>query len=340
MDLLLLVLLLAALVLVALFAFRALSVRPRDQGLDGRLQAFQQAMEAQLGNVNQRLNSVEQGIGQSLASTAGTLQQVGVQLGQLSESARQMLEVGRNVAGLQEILRPPQLRGGIGELLLDRLLAQILPSASFQMQYRFRTGDTVDAIIRLGDGLVPVDSKFPLDNFARALETDDAGEKRHALRAFVRDVKGHIDAVARKYILPAEGTFDFALMYIPAENVYYECIVKSDGLAGDDTLSAYALERRVIPVSPCSFYGYLNALVLGLRGLQVQENARRIVDHLQQLQRDFSRFREDFETLGNHISHAKGKHEQLSRQVDRLGTAISLPAETGVLELPAGNGSG
>lgn len=338
MELLVLVLLLAVLGALTLLVLRGQSARAGEGGLDGRLQAFQQAMEAQLGNVNSRLNSVEQGIGQSLASTAGTLQNVGVQLGQLSESAKQMLEVGKNVSRLQDILRPPQIRGGMGELMLDRLLAQILPRENYQMQYRFRSGETVDAIIRLADGLVPVDSKFPLDNFARRLESEDGEEKKQSLRAFARDVKGHIDTIARKYILPGEGTFDFALMYIPAENVYYECIAKSEMISGDETICSYALARRVVPVSPSTFYGYLHALALGLRGLKVEDNARRIVDHLQQLDREFQRFRDEFDTLGGHITHAKGKHDQLVRQVDRIGTAISLPMEHTAPELPAGNG--
>jgi len=192
----------------------------------------------------------------------------------------------------------------------------------------------VDAIIRLGDGLVPVDSKFPLDNFVRHIQAETDEEKRAALRSFARAVRGHIDAIARKYIHPDEGTFDFALMYIPAENVYYECVVKSDYMPEQESLSSYALEKRVIPVSPNSFYGYLKAIVLALRGLHVEENARRIVDHLQQLGRDFDRFRQEFEVLGGHISHTKTKYEQLDRHVDRLGTAISVPMEHGLPELP------
>lgn len=334
MEVGILILLVGVFVVLLLLVFQRGATGAAERGLEGRMQGLQQSIETQLGAVNQRLNAVEQGIAPSLATTASTLRAVSTQLGQLSESAKQMMELGKNVSELQNILRPPQLRGGFGELMLDRLLAQILPRENYDTQYRFRNGETVDAVIRFADGLVPVDSKFPLDNFARHIQAETEEEKRAALRAFVRDVKGHVDDVARKYILPEEGTFDFALMYIPAENVYYECVVKSDYMPDQESLSSYALEKRVIPVSPNSFYGYLKAIVLGLRGLQVQENARRIVDHLQQLGRDFDRFRQEFDVLGGHISHAKTKYEQLDRHVDRLGTAISLPIEQGLPELP------
>ena len=329
----LLVIVVGVLGVLALLLFQRGAGGAAERGLDSRLQTLQQSLEAQLGNVNTRLSSVEQGIGGSLATTASTLTSIGTQLGQLSVSTRQMLEMGKSISELQDILRPPQLRGGLGELMLERLLAQILPADNFEMQYRFKSGVTVDAIIRLGDGIVPIDSKFPLDNFVRYMEGEADEDKRAALRAFVRDVKGHIDSIARKYILPEEGTFDFALMYVPAENVYYECIVKNDLLDGQESLSSYALERRVIPVSPNSFYGYLKSIVLGLKGLQVQENARRIVDHLDQLGRDFDRFRDDFQVLGGHISHAKTRYDEVDKQVDRLGTAIALPMEKGLPEL-------
>lgn len=334
MEIAILLLLLGVLVALGFLLFQRGAGGAVGRGLDSRLQTLQQSVEAQLSSVSQRLSSVEQGIGGSLATTASTLTNIGTQLGQLSVSTRQMLEMGKNISALQDILRPPQLRGGLGELMLERLLAQILPGDNFEMQYRFKSGATVDAIVRLGEGLVPIDSKFPLDNFVRYMEGETDEDKRAALRTFVRDVKGHIDSIARKYILPEEGTFDFALMYIPAENVFYECIVKNDLLIDQESLSSYALERRVIPVSPSSFYGYLKTIVLGLKGLQVEENARRIVDHLDQLGRDFDRFREDFQVLGGHISHAKARYDEIDKQVDRLGTVIALPMEKGLPELP------
>ncbi|MFQ6019617.1 MAG: DNA recombination protein RmuC, partial [Dehalococcoidia bacterium] len=225
---------------------------------------------------------------QTMGSSQATIERVGRELGEISASTRQMLEIGQDISGLQDILRPPKLRGGFGELLLERLLAQILPSANYRAQYRFRTGEQVDAVVDLGTGLVPVDSKFPMESFTRLLAAQSEEERRALRREFERAVRGHVDAVT-KYIRPDEGTFDFALMYIPAENVYYEINIGPQLDGG--SLATYALERRVIPVSPSCFYAYLQAIVLGLKGMHVEERAREIIDHLAQLNNEFGSFR-------------------------------------------------
>src|SRR6185369_5701362 len=171
-------------------------------------------------------------------------------LGELREATTKVYEVGRDVATLHDILRAPKLRGGLGELLLGDLLAQVLPPAHFTLQHAFRSGERVDAVVRLGDGLVPIDSKFPLEDFRRLLEAADDDQRTRARKAFVARVRKHVDDIATKYVLPDEGTYDFALMYIPAENVYYETIIRD---AASD-LVAYALAKKVIPVSPNTLY--------------------------------------------------------------------------------------
>src|SRR5947208_1118110 len=158
-------------------------------------------------------------------------------------------------------------RGGALGLVQQQL--EVLPARHFTLQHTFQNGERVDAVVRLGPALVPVDAKFPLEDFRRLLEAGDDETRTRARRAFVARVRKHIDDVATKYILPDEGTYDFALMYVPAENVYYEAIVRDDG-GNDRELSAYALERKVIPVSPNCFYAYLQAIVLGLRGLRIE----------------------------------------------------------------------
>jgi DNA recombination protein RmuC len=159
-------------------------------------------------------------------------------------------------------------------------------------------------------------------------------EKKANRRKFVTDLKRHIDLIASKYILPDEGTFDFALMYIPAENVYYETMIRDETLGDEKSLANYALSRRVIPVSPSSFYAYLQAIVLGLKGLRIEKSAREIIQHLGRLQGDFTRFREDFEVLGKHLNNIRSRYEEASKRLDRFGeklsrssTALSAPGE-------------
>lgn len=158
-------------------------------------------------------------VGERLDHTAQVVGAVQGKLGELSQASMRILEVGKDIAGLQEILRAPKLRGGLGEILLGDLLAQMLPQANYHLQYEFRSKQKVDAVVKSGNQLVPVDAKSPLENFRKILGVSET-EKTVARRQFVRDVKKHIDDIANKYILPDEGTYDFALMYIPAENVY------------------------------------------------------------------------------------------------------------------------
>ncbi|OGO51986.1 MAG: hypothetical protein A2148_04065 [Chloroflexi bacterium RBG_16_68_14] len=291
------------------------------------LAATQQTLLSQVNAVdaklNQRLDAVHTSMGQSLAGTHDTMKHVSERLGELAQSTQQMLEVGRDISSLQDILRPPKIRGGFGEMLLERLLAQILPDEHYGTQHRFSNGIQVDAVIRLGGGLVPVDSKFPLETFHRMLSAGSDEERATLRKEFARAVRSHIDAVA-KYIQPEEGTFPFALMYIPAENVYYEVIVKDDLAEGQANLTAYALEQRVIPVSPNSFYAYLQAIVLGLRGMRVEERAYEIIRHLEQLAGEFGRIRKDLSTLGQHLKNASDRYADVDRAATRFGDRLAL----------------
>jgi DNA recombination protein RmuC len=165
------------------------------------------------------------------------------------------------------------------------------------------------------------------------LEGPTEEEKGRARRQFVADVKKHVDTIASKYILPDEGTYDFALMYIPAENVYYETIIKDDSLGGERNLSQYALSKKVIPVSPNSFYAYLQAIVLGLKGMKIEERAKEIIQYLSRLEGDFSRFREDFNVLGKHVGHAQSSFQSAEKRLDQFGQKL-LAADADKKELP------
>jgi DNA recombination protein RmuC len=286
------------------------------------------------GEVNHRLREgmtfiqeAQTTMGQRLDQAARAVSDVHGQLGTLTEATRRMEQVGRDISGLEQILRAPKMRGGFGELLLERLLAEILPVGGYRVQHGFRSGDKVDAVIAVADRLVPVDAKFPLENFRRWLEEPDEERRRPHRRAFLRDVRNRVDEIAKKYILPDEGTFDFALMYIPAENVYYEVILRDED--ADDPVLSYALGKRVIPVSPNSFYAYLQVILLGLRGLRIEQNAREILGALTRLQGDAARFREHFDTLGRHLTNAKNKYDETTTALARLETKLEDAAGRG-----------
>lgn len=279
-------------------------------------------VNSQLQSVNQQLTSATGQIGSRLDNAARVVGEVKQNLGELTKATQQVYEVGKDISSLQEILRAPKLRGSLGELFLGELLAQVLPPTHFSLQYRFKSNEAVDAVITLGPGLVSVDSKFPLENFKKMIETSVDEEKKAHRKRFLTDVKKHIDAIAAKYILPDEGTYDFALMYIPAENVYYETIIKDEAFGDDKSLCSYALSKRVIPVSPNSFYAYLQAIVLGFRGLRIEKSAQEIHQRLQRLSGDFFKFKEDFDVIGKHLSNTRGKYEEASKKLDRLGDRL------------------
>ena len=268
-----------------------------------------------------RMNAINEKLIESTVMQKGTSEsfgQIRETLGKLTEASRHMEQVGKEISGLGDLLRAPKVRGGIGELFLGDLLGQTLAPEQYELNHGFRSGERVDAVIVLQGGMVPVDAKFPLESFQRLIVAAEEGERIKHKREFIRAVKRHIDSIAAKYILPDEGTLDFALMYIPAENVYYETIIKDEGLGDDQSIIFHALERRVIPVSPNSFYAYLQAICLGLKGLQIEKQAQEIMRYLSRLQGDFGRFREDFTTLGGHVERARKKYEEAVLKLGRF----------------------
>ncbi|HLG29759.1 MAG TPA: DNA recombination protein RmuC [Candidatus Brocadiales bacterium] len=285
--------------------------------------------------MHQQIDALRNRVGESLDGGSQLINRVvgdvRVHLAQLEESNKKLYEVGKDISGLQDILRAPKMRGGLGELFLGDLLAQILPAEHFTLQHTFRTGERVDAVIRLGQGLVSVDAKFPLENFKKLIDAKDENEKRAFRKQFVKDVKTHIDTIAQKYILPDEGTFEFALMYIPAENVYYEIIIKDATPGEERSISDYAISKRVIPVSPNSFYAYLQSILLGLKGMRIERSALEIIRNLTRLNDDFSRFSKEFDTLGTHLSNAKAKYESAEKCLDKYGSKL---AQVESVELP------
>lgn len=291
-------------------------------------QTLNQNQTAVLGQVNaldakmsQQVASVQSSVGKSLSSTQDTIVKIGEQLGGLSEAAKRIQDVGQDVSSLKDVLQPPKLRGIFGELLLEQLLAQVLPAANFTMQHRFSDGTIVDAVVRTPDGLVPIDSKFPIDSYRRLLEAANDEERERLRKEFVRDVRNRVVEVT-KYIQPSENTMDFALMYIPAEAIFYELI---SGSTVDESMT-FALERQVHLVSPNTFYMLLQTLARTLQRMQVQENVEKFRAQVAHVGRDFQRFQAEFATLGKHISNAKNKHDELGRWSDKIEGGLQLAA--------------
>jgi len=293
------------------------------------LQSTTENMNQHLSSVTSQLQNNTGQMGTRLDTAAKVIQDVQNKLGELGKATQEIKELGQSVSKLEEMLKAPKLRGGLGELLLEDLLKQVLPANAYDIQYSFKNGQTVDAIINTAGGKVPVDSKFPLENFRKMLDAKSDQEKKTAARLFKSDVKKHIDSIAEKYILPDEGTFDFALMYIPAENIYYETIIRDEAYDEEDGLYSYATKRRVVPVSPNSFYAHLRVIALGLKGLQIERSAKEIFQNLEMLATELRKFNDVFETLGTQLNNAKNNYDkadkQLSGLVEKFKIVQSIP---------------
>ena len=339
----LIVLIITAIVLFLFLFFLTRSVKTTSSRIEDlkRSQTENPAlslMQQQIGQLTQQVNQQLQNMSSQFQRTTGdigqTLGNVQSHLGKVEVTTREVLDKARSIASLEDLLRAPKFRGGVGEFFLGDLLGQILPPACFTLQHRFKSGEKVDAAININDRLVPVDAKFPLENFKKYIQETDEKDKETKRRKFVADVKKHIDDIATKYILPEEGTYDFALMYIPAENVYYETILKDEELGEERGLYTHAVRKRVIPVSPNSFFAYLQVIVYGLKGMEIEKSAHLIYQTLTQLHGDLNRFQNDFQVLGTHLANAKTRFDEAEKRLVKFADRLELAAGEKSSELP------
>lgn len=290
------------------------------------LQNIRIEVQKELSENRKNQTMTNKDINERLDKSAQVISQVQKQLGGLNESQKQMQDIGKNISSLQEILRNSKARGGFGEIMLENLLAQILPN-NFQMQYTFKTGERADAILKLKDNkIVAIDSKFPLEDFQRFLDAESEEEKRTHKKALITRTKKHVDDVAKKYILPDENTLDFAFLYIPAENVYYELVT------GEENILEYAWKKKICIVSPNSFFAYLITVLEGLRALQIEKNVQDILVNLSKLNNDFGRFGEDFRKIGTHLKNAGNAYESSEKRMDKFNTTLEKTISAGEVD--------
>jgi DNA recombination protein RmuC len=308
---------------ISLSAFRRDSAgqAAKVDSLSQNIEALRTAQNQVSDTLHKSLLAGQTSITQSLQSSQQILSRLNSQVGELQGTNKQMLNLGTDVRRLEEILSSPKLRGQLGEWSLENLLKNILPADSYALQYQFRDGQRVDALIKLADFSVPVDAKFPMPAFEAIAKAQTDDEKAKARRQFQKDVTIHIDKIASNYIRPAEGTVDFALMFLPAENIYYETIIKYP----DDTkdILQYSLDKKIIPVSPNLLYAYLMTVVMGLHGLQIEKQAAEIRQNLKTLNASFAEFVSTFDTLGSHLRNASNKFDESTKKLDKFGMNLS-----------------
>lgn len=243
-------------------------------------------------------------------------------IGEVNKNIGEMSEIGRGMKELQDFLKNPKLRGNIGEQILNELLKQYLPKESFDLQHVFRSGEKVDAAIKTSAGIIPVDSKFPMENFRKMNISSNSEEKKLFEKQFESDVKKHIDDISKKYILTEEGTIDYALMYIPSESVYYEVV-------NNTSLFDYAGAKRVLPVSPTTFYAYLKAILMSFEGQKIESQAKEILSALRAIQKDYEKVGSGLSILQKHMTNAHNVMGDVLSLFSQLGHKISSTRNLG-----------
>jgi DNA recombination protein RmuC len=301
------------------------------QRLDSVAPALQEAIKNSAQITGQMTSDAQTKMADELKNTRDQISQIQRQLGEVQQAGKQMSLTAQTLEG---ILGGAKSRGSLGEVTLERLLEDSLPRAQYEMQYRFSSGEVADAVIKLRDKkLMAVDSKFPLDAYRRISADGD-----EARRAFATAVKGHADAISKKYIVPDEGTLDVALMFVPSESVYYELLQTQDSKG--QALDAYCRDKQVVAVSPNTLYAHLCVISMGLRGMQMEENAKRILEALSGMEKQMEKFADKFGTLGTHLKNAQQSYSESDKLFERAQNTLETMLGAGVPELPFENPQG
>jgi len=295
-----------------------------------RLESIPKALQDGAKNsaelTSQITSQAQSAMSTELKNTREQITQIQQQLGQVQQAGQLMHETAGR---LENILGGSKSRGNFGEITLERLLEDCLAPSQYARQYRFRSGEAADAIVHLRDQkLLAIDSKFPLDAFLRL-----GSEGDEARKAFVTAVKGHADSIAKKYIVPEEGTLDVAFMFVPSETVYYELLMSTDSKG--QTVDAYCRGRNIIAVSPNTLYAYFSVVAMGLRGMQIEENAKRLADNLTGMRKQLDTFSESFDKIGTHLKNAQQSFTEADKRFDRASNTLDSMLTSGDSMQPA-----
>ncbi|MCX6701715.1 MAG: DNA recombination protein RmuC [Candidatus Zambryskibacteria bacterium] len=292
--------------------------------------------------IGESTRSMNESVRAQLGESAGLIREVTKGLTKLDETNRQVVSFADQLQNLQDILKNPKQRGILGEYYLETLLKNVLAPGQYQMQYAFTNGEIVDAVVFVKDKIIPIDSKFSLENYNRMTETNDPTERERLEKLFVNDLKLRITETA-KYIRPAEGTMEFAFMFIPHEAIYYDLLINKIGAITEDTenlIQRAAGKYKVIIVSPTSFLAYLQTVLQGLKAMQIEETTKDIIKrvgeigtHLKKYEDYHQRLGNSLETVVNHFNSSSKEFKKIDKDVVRI-TGTSIDFEPTLLDKP------
>jgi len=299
--------------------------------LQQQLNALNQVLDSKL---SESTKAIQNQFGQS----AKIIQNVTEKLTRLDETNKQVVGFADQLRSLQDILKNPKQRGILGEYYLETVLKNVLPPGSYQTQYSFKDGTIVDAVVFVDKRIIPVDSKFSLENYNRILETSNPEERKKYERAFVNDLKIRIDETS-KYVKPEENTMDFAFMFIPSEAVYYDLLINKVGAVTDDTnnLIYYAGQKKVIIVSPTSFLAYLQTVLQGLKNQKISEQAMEIIKQVERLGKHLGGYSEYMDKLGNYLGTTVSSYNKASKELAKVDKdVVKITGKETKIKLPEG----
>lgn len=313
-----------------------------DTGLKLILQQMNELSRVVDSKIGESTRQMNDSVRHQLGESANLIREVTIGLTKLDETNRQVVSFADQLQNLQDILKNPKQRGILGEYYLETLLKNVLAPSQYQMQYGFKNGEIVDAVVFVKDKIIPVDSKFSLENYNRMIETTDKTEKERLEKLFVNDLKLRITETA-KYIRPDEGTMDFAFMFIPHEAIYYDLLINKIGAVLEDTenlIQRAAGKYKVIIVSPTSFLAYLQTVLQGLKAMQIEETTKDIIKRVGEIGVHMKKYEEYHNKLGaslgtvvNHFNSSSKEFKKIDKDVMRI-TGESLDFETQLLDKP------
>ncbi|MBD3251190.1 DNA recombination protein RmuC [Candidatus Uhrbacteria bacterium] len=267
-------------------------------------------------SLDERMGDTHKAVRQNFAATSNIVRDVTEKITRMEETSKQVLDVTHQLQNLQDMLKSPKQRGILGEYYLETLLQNVLPPESYKMQYGFKDGEIVDAAVFVRDKIVPIDSKFSLENYNRMIEEQNPVEREKLAKLFIGDLKKRIQETS-KYIRPEEGTMEFAFMFIPHEAIYYDLLINKIGAIQEDSeniLQRAAGKWRVIIVSPTSFLAYLQTVLQGLKALRIEEQAQEIRKRVMDLNRHLAAYDQHFTSVGKHLGTAVNQYRLASKE--------------------------
>ena len=336
-------LILAILILLALCVVIYLLLRPRQQSNEGNL-LLQQQLQDLTRTVDERLGqsnkAMQEGSRQQFRDSKDLMQEISREVNEqlrdvvknvteVKESSKQVFTVADQLKELQDILKNPKQRGILGEYYLETVLQNVLPPESFQMQYGFEDGEIVDAAVFVKDRVIPVDSKFSLENYNRLVEAKDPSDRALHEKAFINDLKLRITETA-KYIRPTEKTTDFAFMFIPHEGIYYDLLSNKVGAGEENLIQRAAGKYKVIIVSPTSFLAYLQTVLQGLKAMEIEERAQDIIKNVEKLSSHLAKYEDFYQKLGNTLSTTVNHYNAGYKELNKIDKDVTKITGTGI----------